>query len=74
MLNWTPHEILPIPTDEEIASMEVEDLIALHTSREEAIRNADKDPYRYGFKLDHWFKAWEQLHEVNENLCLGRSL
>ena len=51
--------------------MEADDLIALHTSREEAIRNADKDPYRYGFKLDHWFKAWEQLNEVNEILCLG---
>jgi hypothetical protein len=71
MLNWTPHEILPIPTDEDIAVMEAEDLIALHTSREEAIRNADKDPFRYGFKLEHWFKAWEQLDEVNEILCLG---
>ena len=71
MLNWTPHEILPIPTDEDIAVMEAEDLIALHTSREEAIRNAEKDPFRYGFKLEHWFKAWEQLDEVNEILCLG---
>jgi len=71
MLNWTPHEILPIPTDEEIASMEVEDLIALHTSREEAVRNANKDPFRYGFKFAHWKKVWDELVEKDEALVLG---
>jgi len=71
MLNWTPHEILSIPSDDEIAEMEASELVELYAAREEAIRNSNKDPYRYGFKLDHWHKAWEQLYNVNEILCLG---
>jgi hypothetical protein len=71
MLNWTPHPILSIPSDEDISLMDTEELIELYNSREEAIKNADKDPYRYGFKLDHWHKCWDQLENVNENLVLG---
>jgi hypothetical protein len=70
-MNWTPHEILGIPTDDEIAEMDAKELVELYSAREEAIRNADKDPFRYGFKLEHWFKAWEQLDNVNEILVLG---
>lgn len=71
MLNWTPHPILSIPTDEDISLMDAEELIALYSAREEAIKNAEKDPFRYGFKLPHWQKVWEQLNEVDEALILG---
>ena len=39
MLNWTPHEILSIPSDDEIAEMEASELVELYAAREEAIRN-----------------------------------
>jgi len=70
-MNWKPHPILTPPTDEEIALMEPSDLIELHAVYHEAISNADKDPYRYGFKLPHWTKAEEALDEVTEILALG---
>jgi len=40
MLEWTKHPILPIPTDEEIAEMEPDELLAIHEVREQAIRDA----------------------------------
>jgi hypothetical protein len=70
-MKWTPHEILPIPTDEELAEMEPRELIQLHEAREQAIANALNDPYRYGFRLPHWDRAETQLAEVDEILALG---
>jgi hypothetical protein len=71
MLNWTPHEILSIPSDDEIAEMEASELVELYTAREEAIRNSNKDPYHYGFKFTHWRKAWGELENKDESLVLG---
>ena len=71
MLEWTKHPILPIPTDEEIAEMEPDELLAIHEVREQAIRDAQDDPYRYGFRLPHWERAEEQLKEVDEILASG---
>ena len=51
--------------------MEPDELIGLHSIYHEAIENAEKDPYHYGFRLPHWSKAEEQLFEVNEILALG---
>ncbi len=51
--------------------MEPDELIGLHSVYHEAIENAEKDPYHYGFRLPHWSKAEEQLFEVNEILALG---
>lgn len=51
--------------------MEPDELIALYSVYHEAIENAEKDPYHYGFRLPHWSKAEEQLFEVNEILALG---
>jgi len=51
--------------------MEPDELIGLHSVYHEAIENAEKDPYHYGFRLPHWGKAEEQLFEVNEILALG---
>ena len=70
-MKWTPHEILTVPTDEELAVMEPRDLILLHELREQAIANAQNDPYRYGFRLPHWDRAETQLAEVDEILALG---
>jgi len=51
--------------------MEPIELMELHRVYHEAIENAEKDPYHYGFRLPHWEKAEEQLKEVNEILALG---
>lgn len=70
-MNWRQHPVLSAPTDDEIAVMEPEELLTLHSIYHEAIVNADNDPYRYGFKLPHWSKAEDQLKEVTEVVCLG---
>ena len=49
--------------------MTPEEVLSLHKVYHEAIENAEKDPYTYGFRLPHWAKAEEQLHEVNEILA-----
>jgi len=77
MLKWTDHPVLSIPTDEEIAQMEAVELMEFHQIREEAIRNAAKDPFRYGWKFDNWKKLEKCLETRNEalisggNRCLG---
>jgi hypothetical protein len=68
---WRKHPILAPPSDDEIAVMEPEELVALHKVYHEAIENADKDPYRYGFRLPHWSRAEEQLQSVSEVVALG---
>ena len=68
---WKPHAILKPPTDTELAAMEADDLIQLHSLYHEAISNAERDPYRYGFRLPHWSKGEEAFNEVSEVLCLG---
>ena len=68
---WRQHPILVAPTDEEIVEMEPEELVSLYGIYHEAIDNAEKDPYRYGFRLPHWEKAEEQLSQVSEILALG---
>jgi len=70
-MNWRKHQILTPPTDEEVALMDPSELMEIHRIYHEAIENADKDPFRYGFRLPHWEKAEEQLEEVNEILALG---
>ena len=71
MLKWTEHPVLPIPTDEEIVEMEPEELIKVYQVREEAIRNAIKDPYRYGWKFDNWRRVEHHLKDRNEVLISG---
>ena len=51
--------------------MTPEEVLSIHRIYHEAIENAEKDPYQYGFRLPHWVKAEEQLKEVNEILALG---
>jgi len=68
---WRQHQILFPPSDEELVQMTPEEVLSIHRIYHEAIENAEKDPYEYGFRLPHWIKAEEQLHEVNEILALG---
>jgi hypothetical protein len=71
MLKWKSHPILHPPTDEELALLEADELLQIHAVYHEAIANAEKDPFRYGFQLPHWKKSDEQLSEVDEILALG---
>jgi len=70
-MKWRPHPLLPIPTDEELAVMEPEEIIEYHRSHHESIAKAESDPYRYGFKLPHWEEVERTLHEDDEALILG---
>jgi hypothetical protein len=70
-VKWKPHPILKRPSDEEIAEMDPETLIRVHEVYHEAIENAEKDPYRYGFILPHWKAADNLLSEYNEILVSG---
>jgi len=70
-MKWRSHQILTPPSEDEIAEMEPEELMDIHRIYHEAIENADKDPFRYGFRLPHWGKAEEQLSEVTEIVALG---
>jgi len=56
---------------EEMARMEPDKLVKLWTLYHEAIENAEKDPYRYGFVLPNWDKADELLAKKNEILISG---
>ena len=51
---WRPHQILTPPTDEELIEMTPEEVLSIHKIYHEAIENAEKDPYEYGFRLPHW--------------------
>ena len=70
-MNWTPHKLLPIPTDEEIAVMEPEELLAIFSIREEAIVNESRDRFRYGFKFTNWKRLEDELTTHNEALVSG---
>lgn len=70
-LVWEKHEILTPPTDKELAGMEAEEVLKLHTIYHSAIANSRRDPYRYGFKLGHWKDAEELLTKHSEILVSG---
>ena len=71
MLTWKPHPILAPPSDHEITVMEPEEIVRFHSLYHEAIDNAEKDPFRYGFDLPHWKKVDASLEEDDEALILG---
>jgi hypothetical protein len=70
-LKWEPHPILKPPSDEEMAALEPSELVKLWKIYHEAIANARKDPFRYGWVLDHWRKAEEMLARRKTLLLLG---
>lgn len=71
MLKWKPHPLLSPPTEAEVAAMEPKQLQELWQTYHDAIANAERDPYRYGFKLPHWTEAENVLDERNEILVSG---
>lgn len=71
MLHWEKHEILTPPTEAEIARMEPAELVELHAKYHEAIANARRDPYRYGWVLPHWHKADDLFRKYRTLLLLG---
>lgn len=70
-LEWRKHELLKPPTDAEMAQMEPGKLAELWEVYHAAIENAERDPYRYGFKLPQWADAEDILREKNEVLVSG---
>ena len=70
-MQWTPHPALPVPSESEMMSMGSERLLAYFNKREEAIANENGDPYRYGFELEPWARADEQLKSHQEILVMG---
>ncbi len=57
--------------------MEPEELLAVHKAYHESIANAERDPYRYGFVLDHWKTSdfwWDKYRTLllfGANRCLA---
>ena len=70
-MQWTPHKLLQIPTDEEIAVMEPQELVELHRTRELAITNEAEDPYHFGYELPSWKKSWAYWQRYRTLLLLG---
>lgn len=73
-MTWQDHPVLKPPTSEELALMEPEQVLRLHTSFHAAIRNAANDPLHCGFKMPHWDKADELVtgeDATNELIVLG---
>lgn len=68
---WTPHPMLQVPSDEETALMQPEELVRLYTAREEAIRNSINDKFRYGWIFENWKKVEHYLKDRNEVLISG---
>ena len=63
-LSWTPHPALPALTSDEMLSMSPESILAYWEKREEAVKLEKDDPYRYGFELDTWKRADDQLKNI----------
>ena len=70
-LSWTPHPALPALTSDEMLSMTPESILAYWEKREQAVKLEADDPYRYGFELDTWKRADDQLKEHSEILVMG---
>ena len=70
-MKWTPHKLLPIPTDDEVAVMEPDELVELYNRREKAIRNEEQDPYYYGYELPSWKRSWDMWKDYRTLLLLG---
>lgn len=70
-LKWRKHPMLSPPTVEEMARMSPDALVKLWELYHEAIENAEKDPYRYGFVLPNWLEADSFLEKRNEILVSG---
>tara|TARA_R110002110_G_scaffold35127_1_gene118859 strand:- start:3022 stop:4695 length:1674 start_codon:yes stop_codon:yes gene_type:complete len=74
MLEWAAHPVLESPSDEEMVEMEVDELLVLHQQYHAAIKNAQDDPLKYGFRMPHWDYADQCLigeDQTDELVVLG---
>ena len=74
MLEWAAHPVLESPTDEEMVEMEVDELLVFHQQYHAAIKNAQDDPLKYGFRMPHWDYADQCLtgeDQTDELVVLG---
>lgn len=71
MMEWKPHPLLRPPTEEEMSAMEPQALVDLWEFYHDAIANAERDAYRYGFVLPIWEEADTMLARFNELLISG---
>lgn len=82
MLEFTDHPIIKGPTPEEIVQLTTlpngeedpdgyDKLIAWNETHEEAIENAEKDPYNYGAEFPSWHLVYEQLTKWYEVIIFG---
>lgn len=77
-LTWTPHPVLPIPTNEQIVEMarvhgleKASELIQqFHQKRETSIRDEAADPLRYGYEPESW-KRTRQLIDQYEKVFIS---
>lgn len=71
----TPHPILKLPTEQEIAELVKlkgkDVVIELLQLREDKIKAEKEDPYRHGYEPFHWKDADKLLEEYDELLILG---
>lgn len=70
-MKWRDHPVLKPPTKEQMAAMDPERLLQIYEAYHEAIENAEKDPYRYGFSLPHWDYADNGLQKFKTLLLFG---
>jgi hypothetical protein len=72
-LSWTPHPLLPVPDREVMErALDTEEgqraLAKLYQDRELRIRQAEDDPFNFGFELPHWGDADLELERFVELL------
>jgi len=67
-LDWRPHPVLKIPSDEEIIKWgwSPERIIKFHKGYHNAIALEKEDPYRHGVELQTWKRADENLLSCSE--------
>lgn len=70
-LVFRKHALLKPPSIHETARMDPGALKKLHEDYHEAIENAERDPYRYGYELPNWKVATDALARYDTLLLLG---
>jgi len=70
-LNWTSHPALPTLSPADMKAMSAEKILAYFNRREAAIAAERESPYDFGFELEPWKTADEQLASHSELLLMG---
>jgi hypothetical protein len=70
-LQWSPHPILTVPSNEEQIALGPKRLLDYWERREAAIEREREDPFNYGTELPQWKMVDEQLETHSLVLLLG---